>query len=574
MAREIKTIRDKDEVEQLSDLNMMFGEAHTHNQTYKNQALEARNYYDGNQWTEEELRILRERKQPPVVYNRIKPIVNTIISLQKGNRADISFKPYDMSDHDYMVAQFYTTIGKHDNRIAKYAYYESRAFKDYVITGRGAIQAYYDEEKERLAYDYIDFRDFYVDPSSKMDSLEDADHVHIATYIDEIDLKLLYGADVDDVTSSNSGFDESELPAIEAGVADKVRLVQSWVRVPVRDEKTGMFRNEYDCFIWIDGKILKHYVNPYPTMGRYPVIQMTLYRDLDNHPYGIVKELIDPQRVLNHTRSKAAFVLNTRKFVYREGAFDGSERDLAEKLNQPNSLVALEDGANDIADITPKQDLQPLLAMMEQSQAQIPDIAGVGEEVSAMADKTLSGRAIALRQQSGLTRLTEVFDGLMRFREAVGRCMLSIIRDYYSYGRVARLIAQGGDEEAKQIDVGKVWDLVNKDTVTEFDIVTGTDPVTLTQQTEAYQNLLQIFALNPQAVPVEALVQFSNMSNKHEILQVMQQQNQQLQQMQQLQYAVEQQQQTIEQLQKELEAKDNTILKLLQQASQNVGRQQ
>lgn len=566
MNENLKTIREKDEVEQLADLNQFFSEAFTHNMTYKEQALKARNFYDGYQWGEKELEVLRRRKQPAVVFNRIKPIVNTIISLQKGNRAEISFKPYDVSDHDFAIAQIYNSIGKHDNKIAKYAFYESKAFKDYVITGRGAIQAYYDNDKKRLAYDYIDFRDLYVDPSSKMDSMDDADYVHVATYIDEIDLKLQFGIDANDVIGSDMGLMESELPAVEAGVQNKVRLVQSWIRVPVRDEQTGEYRNEYDCFIWVDGKILKYYQNPYPSMGRFPVVQMTLYRDLDNNPYGMVRDLIDPQRVLNHARSKASHILNTNKFVYREGSFDGTQQELAEALSKPDSLIPLEMGKDDIADITPKADIQALMAMMEQAQAQIPDISGVGEEVSAQADKALSGRAIALRQQSGLTRMTEVFDGLQRFREGVGRCMLGIIRDYYDVERVARLVTRGGDEEAAQVDVSQVIDILRSDTVVEFDIITGTDPVTLTQQSEAYQNLLQIFALNPQAIPVQALVQFSNMSNKHEILELMNQADQEKQALAQLQQMAQQQQETIEMLQKKLEEKDQTILKLLEKA--------
>lgn len=562
----LKTIREKDEIEQLSDLNQLFSEAFTHSMTYKKEALKARNFYDGYQWEQDELKVLQERKQPAVVFNRIKPIINTIISLQKGNRAEISFKPYDTSEHDYAVAQVYTSIGKHDNKIAKYAFYESKAFKDYVITGRGAIQAYYDNDKKRLAYDYIDFRDFYIDPSSKMDSMDDADHVHIATYIDEIDLQLQFGIDANDIVGSDMGLMESELPAIETGVQNKIRLVQTWVRVPVRDERTGEYRNEYDCFIWVDGKILKYYLNPYPSMGRFPVVQMTLYRDLDNNPYGMVRDLIDPQRVLNHARSKASYILNTSKFVYREGAFDGTQQELAEQLSKPNSLIPLEMGKDDIADITPKADIQALMAMMEQAQTQLPDISGVGEEVSAQADKALSGRAIALRQQSGLTRMTEVFDGLQRFREAVGRCIIGVIRDYYEIERVARLVTKGGDEEAAQVDVSQIMDLFKSDTIVEFDIITGTDPVTLTQQTEAYQNLLQIFALNPQAIPVQALIQFSNMSNKHEILEIMQQTDQQAQALQQLQQMAQQQQETIELLQKKLEEKDQTILKLLEKA--------
>lgn len=79
----IKTFRDFDDAEKLAQLQIMFDESEKHDEDFKSNGILAKNFVDGNQWTEEELLVLRKRKQPAVTINKIKPVVNTICSLQK-----------------------------------------------------------------------------------------------------------------------------------------------------------------------------------------------------------------------------------------------------------------------------------------------------------------------------------------------------------------------------------------------------------------------------------------------------------------------------------------------------------
>lgn len=562
-------IRGLEPAEQLQVLSNLFNEAETFNEGFRQRGILAVNFYDGNQWTQDELKILKERNQPALVFNRIKPTINTITALQKGNRSDISYKPQDQSEWDYLAARTFTAIAKQDMHKANYHAIESKAFFDYVVTGRGSLQVYYDGEADRLGVEYVDFRNFYPDPSSRYDDLRDANYVHIAQYLSKEEAERLYGEDTDGIVPS-----ESEEYLI--GVAERVRVVQTWVKIPIRDKRTGLYYNEYDCVIWSGNKILAYYENPYPSMKRFPVIQMTLYRDLDNVPYGVVNDLVDLQRTINYTRSKATHILNTAKYVYRKGSFEGDEQELANIIAKPNSLIPLEMGKEDIADISPKSDLAALWNIMQEAKSEIPEIAGLGEEIQATSDKVMSGRAIALRQQSGLAKLTEIFDGLKRFKIEVGRAVLGVIRDYYDINRVARIVIAGGEIPPEQIDqVRAMWQRINSDDTVEFDVVHATDPITISQQEEAYNNLLQIFSINPQAVPIEALIQASNWSNKDQVLEILQQTNQKNQLIAQQQQQLEQLNQAIQQLQKnaeaqlkalqdELKKKDETILKLME----------
>src|SRR5690242_5257786 len=47
-----------------------------------------RDYFDNHQWTEEELRVLRHRKQPALVKNYIAPKVNTVRGEEIRKRID------------------------------------------------------------------------------------------------------------------------------------------------------------------------------------------------------------------------------------------------------------------------------------------------------------------------------------------------------------------------------------------------------------------------------------------------------------------------------------------------------
>ena len=59
-----------------------------------------RDYYDNKQWTEEEERELKKRKQAPIVINRVAPKVDFLLGFERQNRVDPKAFPRTPDDED------------------------------------------------------------------------------------------------------------------------------------------------------------------------------------------------------------------------------------------------------------------------------------------------------------------------------------------------------------------------------------------------------------------------------------------------------------------------------------------
>ena len=59
-----------------------------------------RDYYDGKQWSDTELAVLRRRRQPPTVDNCIKPKVDGMVGIEQRGRVDPRAYPREPGDED------------------------------------------------------------------------------------------------------------------------------------------------------------------------------------------------------------------------------------------------------------------------------------------------------------------------------------------------------------------------------------------------------------------------------------------------------------------------------------------
>ena len=69
-----------------------------HQPNWRREADRAADYYDGNQLSSETVEKLKERGQPPLVTNLIKPTVDTVLGMEAKTRSDWRVRPED-DDH-------------------------------------------------------------------------------------------------------------------------------------------------------------------------------------------------------------------------------------------------------------------------------------------------------------------------------------------------------------------------------------------------------------------------------------------------------------------------------------------
>jgi hypothetical protein len=185
--------------------------------------------------------------------------------------------------------------------------------------------------------------------------------------------------------------------------------------------------------------------------NRFPLVPIFCYRNKrTNLPYGVVKDLIDPQEDLNKRRSKALFILSTNKVLMEEGAVDDLN-ELAEESARPDGIIRYKKGFQ-LQLLTDTALAHEHVTLMEQDAAMIQKVAGVTDENLGRQTNATSGVAIEKRQDQGTTAVADVLDNYRLAFQTIGQLKLSLIEQYYSEEKTLRIIGENGRVEYKDID--------------------------------------------------------------------------------------------------------------------------
>ncbi|MEF8794429.1 MAG: portal protein [Thiohalorhabdus sp.] len=142
-------------------------------------------FYDGLQWTQEDIDTLQARGQPAFVFNNIKPAVDWVIGTERKTRAD--FKVFPRKDEDREIAQIKGKLLKYVNDVNNGEYARSRAFKDAARVGVGWLEdgVRDDITKDPIFSGYESWRNIYYDPLSREKDLSDARYLFRVKWVDK-----------------------------------------------------------------------------------------------------------------------------------------------------------------------------------------------------------------------------------------------------------------------------------------------------------------------------------------------------------------------------------------------------
>lgn len=460
-------------------------------------------YHDGEQWSEEDKAVLEERGQAATVFNLIFNTVRWITGTEKRTRVD--YRVLSRNEDAGKDAETKTKLMKYLADVNRAGFARSKAFEQSAKAGLGWLECGIrnDEDDEPLFVRWESWRNVWYDPHSVESDLSDArflfrekwvdldvaqamfpehataleaesrsvtDPAQIST--DSVLNRYLYG-DEELVTSYSNLGDLADM-----GSRPRVKLTECWYRVPGRckvlkgnDEamKRHSFNgaifdqadpvhawavnNElastYDAvkmqmrlMMYCGGTLLQECRSPY-WHNRFPLTPIWGYRrGRDNAPYGIVRQLRDPQDDLNKRRSKALLLLSTNQLIADEDAFTDWDEAI-EEAARPNGVIKKKRGSE--VQIRNNAALAPMhVSLMDQDARYIQEVGGVTDENMGRQTNATSGKAIEARQNQGYTSSSDLFDNLRLAIQLHGELELALIEQYYDQEKVFRLTGERG----------------------------------------------------------------------------------------------------------------------------------
>jgi hypothetical protein len=516
-----------------------------------------RDYKDGRQYTAAEKKKLNDRKQPALVWNRVKRKVNFLTGYEIQQRMDPRAFPRNAPvDEDGAAAATDALRYVQDEQMLPEKFSDS--FEDGIVEGYGGLEILYDPKTGCPDLKYWEWDRLFYDPYSSKHDFSDATYKGGVVWMDEEQAKRAYpdkasaiGLTIEMETNASQTKTYDDKPAFNAwaslGKRKRVRIVQIYY----------LEKGEWHWAHYTKGGILKGGA-AVPFLDKdgdteCPLELWSCYVDRDNNRYGEVAELLDIQDEINKRRAKSLYRLMTRQVVMDKGAVDRKE-EVRNELARPDGVIEVNPGRKfDIQENTDQTSGE--LQLLQEAKAEM-EFAGPNASLMGDTRSGASGRAIIAAQQGGLSELGRVQARYRNFKLRVYRQIWNRVRQFWTEEKwirvtddeknvkfvglnrpetmgdviLAQAKAQGIPEEemaaleqqlkadprAQQQTGRKLNNLAELD----VDIVLDETVDTVTLQQEQFSELVEL-AKAGFPIPPEAIIQASSIRNKDKILAAM-----------------------------------------------------
>jgi hypothetical protein len=508
-------------------------------------------YYDGKQLTREELAVLKRRKQPPVVNNRIKPKIDFMLGAELKTRTDPKAFPRNPKvDEDAANAATdalrYVCDATKFERVRSLCYEDGLKYGSYggqiVVTPKG--------KDFKIEFVHVPWDRIFYDSHSRAKDFSDAKYKGVVIWQDREDALAMFPGKGDELANTMASvtagqtFDDKPQNRWADQGRDRVRVVYMEYR------KDGEW---YFCYLTKSGFLREPAKIPFVNDDGESIPSLefqSLFVDRDGNRYGQIRQHIDMQDEINKRRSKGIHLINSRQTKGEKGAVDdvnAAKRELA----KPDGHVEVNPGLG--FELLNTTDMSAgNFNMLQEAKAEIdaqgPNAAMVGAE-----KRDLSGRAIQALQGGSNTETAIQTDGLRDWEHRVYRLMWYCIKKYWTAEKWFRVtddenapkyvglnttstageqFIKKAEKEGRKIDPGMMQQImadpaaqqpvvVNNVAELDVDIVLEDVPDTVTIQQEQFEALTQIYPTVPdqlKPLTLEMLIQASSLRNKQKFI--------------------------------------------------------
>lgn len=407
----------------------LFEESETASYDARKAAEQARDYYDGKQYTAEQIAILHRRRQPPVVNNYIKRKIDLLRGIERRGRSDPKAFPRtpDQDDRADAATQALRYVGD-DQR---YDVVRSQFAENLMIEGYGGSEVIVEYDKVEDGYNvvinHIPWDRLFHDAHSRHPAFTDATHLGCVAWQDYDDAASMYPGKEDVLNATLTwGSDTYEDKPSNAWCDAKRRRVMT-VQHHWKEGK-DWYVGTYTRGGFLEGP----QKSPYPDRhgnATCPLILRSCYIDRDGNRYGLVKDLISVQDSINHRESKLQHSLAVNRVILDDGAVQDVDRLRAEAA-KPDGVIVKNRGFE--LEIQKDQaEIQGQFALLQHSVQQM-NVAGPNAAMAGKDPREQSGRAIIAQQSGGQLEFEAVADAIRQHTRKVYEAAWMRIKQFWT----------------------------------------------------------------------------------------------------------------------------------------------
>lgn len=545
-------------------------------------------YYYGDQWEDDVKTSLSAQKRPAHTVNLVLSTVNAVIGEYIKSRQDISFQPMGKGASQETADSLrflFKQIALNNNSEHK----EKMVFTDGLIQDRGYFYYFLDFSDNlqgEIREEVIDPTDVILDPGAKDYDPATWSEVYISRWMTPDQIGALYGPEFRDqvelaAAAGTFGHDSLEWEAPnfsgdhfsseqffqthhdDVKKVKRLRVIERQHRVLARtpffvDQPTGdmrrvpdgwskekieSFAKEIDLVVlWKPERRIRITINAdkvllhddWSLFNKFSIIPFFPYFRR-GRPFGLVRNLISPQDVLNKVTSQELHVVNTTAnsgWIFQTGSLINMDRDdLVQQGAQTGLVLEVAAGAEKPEKILPNQIPTGLSEIGNKAGLYFNEISGVNKAQLGQ-DRSDSGKALDSRKQGGQIQQEIIFDNLDLTRKLRAELMLEIVQAYYTETRLIQVFQKNedGDEMQSEVAINQPENAIDPDTqesveqikndltLGEYSTVISSVARRDTFEEALFDQLLGMREIGVQ-IPDHVLIEASQLPDKREVAQ-------------------------------------------------------
>jgi hypothetical protein len=475
---------------------------------------DARRYRHSSQWTDEQIKALNRRKQPVVTYNQIAPKINGVVGLiEKLRQAP---KAYPRTPKEEAGADLATAVVRYVIDEQQFKTLSPFCGQDAAIDGFSGIEIAIeqgDQGDPEIALLKVEGDDFFYDPRSYDLSFDDCRYMGVAKWLDlEMAIEMFPDKEeairdsVESGSDLSTNSDRENRWFVSDGDIKQVRIIDHWYKMS----------GEWCYCVYTGSTKLAEGKSPFTDQKGKSFCKFVMFSanvDQDGDRYGFVRQFKSAQDEINQRRSKAMHIMNSRRIIAEDGAFDDIEKARIEAV-RPDGVVIRNKGFEaEFDDNSKLQDLEANLKFYQEAKGELdsygPNLSLIGE-----TGANLSGRAISLQQQAGIAQLGPFMVSYRAWKLRVYRAIWNAVRQHW---KAERWIRVTDDENSvnfvglNQIGTNPMTGMptmVNQVSSLDVDIIMEEGPDTINMMADTWE-ALSALAQNGAEIPPAILLELA-----------------------------------------------------------------
>lgn len=499
------------------------------------QARRDYNFYNGHQFSDDDMRKFADLGINVQPFNRIFPVVNAVTGSEIQNRRTVRYIPRKQGDA--IVDELLTNAAQWFRDVSHADTEDSDVFADAVICGLGGSEVLLDYETEAQGLPTINRLDPFAivwDTNSKKANFLDAHHLFYEARITLEEAKAMFPDENEEDLNADwiDGLGDTLYKDYGLTATDDVdifvtivearykELEYYWVytdletgesmEVSNKDarklKEMGYQVDKRHRYIvkkaFLGSKVLGDVEEPLAPRGSFGWNFITGYLDdYTRHYYGLVRSMVGAQSTYNDFWANMIRTVKSQVtpglYIEENALLDVNSAGIT--LGDPAAVTILKDRGLSKIRVKDVPSLPPdYYNLFKESERALTQTTGLSEEFLGTRGVTQAGILEQQRKQSSLNILSSIFDSLSRYKRGQGKDILYLIQNFLSDGRLIRIVGKEGE---------KYIPLMQSDqTNLEYDIKVEDVPNTLNDKQSKFEMIMQIATSFKEYLPPEVML--------------------------------------------------------------------